>query len=155
MAALLFLLFLVVPIAEIYVLIQVGHAIGAQWTVLLLLADSLLGMALVRAQGRGAWRRLNAALAEGRVPAREVLDGGLVMLGGALLLAPGFITDVFGIVLLAPPSRALVRRGIGRRVGSRLWGRGVPRRRRSRSSGRRRPYDVEGSAVDVDEGRLP
>src|SRR5206468_1584555 len=110
MPLLLILVFIVVPIAELYVIIQVGEAIGALPTIAILIADSVLGALLLRAQGRTAWGRFRAAMAEGRVPAREVLDGALVIFGGAFLITPGFITDVIGIVLLLPPTRAVVRR---------------------------------------------
>src|SRR4051794_25225296 len=113
---LLLLIFIVVPIVEIYVIIQVGQAIGALWTVALLIADSIAGSLLMKSQGRAAWRRFQAAVAEGRVPGREVLDGVLVIFGGAFLLTPGFVTDIFGAVLLVPPTRALVRRVLVRRV---------------------------------------
>src|ERR687886_2066974 len=103
MPLLLIVLFIVVPIAELAVIIQVGQLIGVWWTIALLLADSVLGSMLMRSQGRAAWRRFNAALAEGRPPAREVLDGVLVIFGGALLLTPGFITDLFGVTFLLPP----------------------------------------------------
>src|SRR5438105_930831 len=106
----LILLFIVVPIAELYVIIQVGEAIGALPTIAILIADSVLGSWLLRSQGRGAWRRFNEALAAGRPPAREVLDGALVIFGGAFLITPGFLTDIVGVVLLVPPTRALVRR---------------------------------------------
>jgi UPF0716 protein FxsA len=115
---LLVLLFIVVPIAEIYVIIQVGQAIGALWTVLILIADSIIGARLLQWQGRRAWRMFRQALAEGRVPHREVLDGVVIVVGGAFLLAPGFITDVFGLFLLLPPTRAVVRRGLARRMMS-------------------------------------
>ena len=105
----LILLFILVPIAEIYVIIQVGQAIGPWWTIALLIADSILGSMLMRSQGRAAWRRFNAALAEGRPPAREVLDGALVIFGGAFLLTPGFISDIFGLIFLIPPTHAIVR----------------------------------------------
>jgi UPF0716 protein FxsA len=85
------LLFIVVPIAELAVVIQVGQEIGVLWTVALLVADSIVGSVLMRAQGRVAWRRFNEAIAAGKVPAREVLDGALVVFGGLLLLTPGFI----------------------------------------------------------------
>jgi UPF0716 protein FxsA len=110
MLPLLILLFIVVPIAELYVIIQVGQAIGALPTVAILIADSVIGSMLLRAQGRGAWRRFRQATAEGRVPAREVLDGALVIFGGAFLITPGFITDVLGVLLLLPPTRAVIRR---------------------------------------------
>src|SRR3954470_18530362 len=103
------LLFIVLPIAEIYVIIKVGEAIGVLPTIALLIVDGFVGAALARSQGRAAWARFNQALAEGRVPAREVFDGAMVIVGGAFLLAPGFITDVIGLLLLIPPTRALFR----------------------------------------------
>ncbi|HEU4599668.1 MAG TPA: FxsA family protein [Solirubrobacterales bacterium] len=106
----LIVLFIVVPIAELYVIIKVGELIGVAPTLALLLADALLGAWLVRHQGRGAWRRFNEALAARRFPGREVVDGVLIVIGGTLLLTPGFITDVFGFFLLIPPTRALSRR---------------------------------------------
>lgn len=110
MALLLVLLFIVVPILELYVIIQIGMAIGVLPTIGLLILDSVLGAALMRSQGRSAWARFNGALAEGRVPGREVLDGALVIFGGALLLTPGFLSDILGLTLLLPPTRALVRK---------------------------------------------
>ena len=101
------------PIAELALIIQVGQAIGVWWTIALLIADSILGSLLMRSQGRAAWRRFNEALQAGRPPAREVLDGVLVIFGGALLLTPGFITDILGLLLLLPPTRAVVRRDTG------------------------------------------
>jgi UPF0716 protein FxsA len=110
------LLFIVMPIAEIYVIIQVGQAIGALWTILLLIADSVIGARLLTWQGRSAWRRFQDAVAAGRMPHNEVLDGVLIVIGGALLLTPGFITDVLGLGLLLPPTRALVRRAVVRSI---------------------------------------
>src|SRR5436190_9330412 len=118
MALLLVLLFIVLPVAEIYVIIKVGEAIGVLPTIGLLILDGFLGAALLRHQGRAAWRRFNEALAAGRIPAREVFDGAMVIVGGAFLLAPGFITDVIGLLLLIPPSRALFR-GIVARMARR------------------------------------
>jgi len=137
------LLFIAVPLAELAVLIQVGEAIGVWWTIALLVADSILGWWLMRHQGRTAWRRFNDAMRAGRVPAREVIDGALVIFGGALLLTPGFITDVLGFILLIPPSRAVVRAVLARRLTHRMV---------TAAGARPRPrgdYDVEGSAVDV------
>src|SRR6476469_9572726 len=94
------LLFIVVPILELYVIIQVGQLIGVWPTLALLLADALLGSLLLRYQGRGAWRRFNTALAERRFPGREVADGLMITVGGTLLLTPGFVTDIFGFLLL-------------------------------------------------------
>src|SRR3954449_3648926 len=114
MPLLLIVLFIVVPIAELYVIIQVGQLIGVVPTLLVLLADALLGSLLLKHQGRGAWRRFNEALAARRFPGKEVADGVLIVIGGTLLLAPGFTPDIFGLLLLAPPSRAIAR-GILRR----------------------------------------
>jgi UPF0716 protein FxsA len=152
MRLLLIVLFIVVPIAELAVLIQVGQAIGVWWTIALLVADAILGSMLARSQGRAVWRRFNEALQAGRAPAREVMDGALVLFGGALLLTPGFLSDILGIVLLLPPTRALVRailvrRFAGRMVASMTAGPGVrgPDARQPRG---RQAYDVEGTAVD-------
>jgi UPF0716 protein FxsA len=138
MLFLLVLLFIVVPIAEIYVIIQVGQAIGVLWTILLLIADSIIGARLLSWQGRRAWLRFQEALAEGRIPHREVMDGVLIIVGGAFLLAPGFLTDIVGLILLIPPSRSLVRRALTRvliarrfrvvRMASGWPGRNGPRR---------------------------
>ena len=97
------LLFLVVPLAELYVILKVGDAIGVLWTILILVADSLLGSFLLRSQGRVVWKRFNEALQAGRMPHREVQHGVAVIFGGALLLTPGFLTDILGLALLAPP----------------------------------------------------
>jgi UPF0716 protein FxsA len=134
--------FIAVPLVELYVILKVGDAIGAVWTILLLAADSVLGSVLLRLQGRSVWRRFNNALAEGKMPHREVLDGVLVIFGGAFLITPGFVTDVVGLLLLLPPTRALIRSRVVRRLGRRVAG-GV-----TTPGGRRRPrdYDVEGSA---------
>jgi UPF0716 protein FxsA len=142
-------LFIIVPLAELYVIVQVvAPAIGPVPTILLLAADSLLGAWLMKSQGRTVWRRFNEALAQGRVPTREVVDGVLVIFGGAFLITPGFITDVIGLLLLLPPTRALIRRGLARR----LLDRGAIRVARF---GRNRPpdtrdWDVEGSATEYD-----
>ena len=109
MAALLFVLFIVVPIAELYVIVQVGQAIGVLPTIALLLVDSVLGAWLLRREGARAWRAFQLALEEHRLPAREVADGALVLFGGALLLTPGFLSDLLGLLCLLPPTRAGLR----------------------------------------------
>ncbi len=109
------LLFVLVPIVELFVILQVGAAIGAWWTIGLLVVASVLGSVLMRAQGRAVWRRFGEAVRAGRPPATEVVDGALVLFGGALLLTPGFVTDLLGLALLAPPTRAVVRRVLVRR----------------------------------------
>jgi UPF0716 protein FxsA len=152
MPLLLILIFIVVPIAELAIIIQVGQWIG-WWTVVVLVADAILGSLLLRAQGRAAWGRFNGALSEGRIPHREVVDGVLVIFGGVLLLTPGFLTDIIGLLFLFPPTRVvlrqlLVRRGALRVVGSMPGTAGPVSRRNGR------PHDVEGTAVDVDPDAL-
>ena len=170
--ALLVALFIVVPIVELWMIIEIGGLIGVGPTLALLLADAVLGSLLLRHQGRGAWRRFNEALAERRFPAREVADGLMIAVGGTLLLTPGFITDIVGLLLLIPPTRAIARRllrGIFARrfliVGmSGLGGgpphQGPPRGGSSSDSGDQsasHPYDFDGTAeeVDPDDPQLP
>lgn len=155
MLVLLFLLFLVVPLVELYLIIQVGQAIGALPTIGLLLLDSLIGTWLLRSQGRAVWRRFRSTLGAGQAPAREVLDGVLVIVGGTLLLAPGFVTDLVGILLLLPPTRAVVRRGLLRNARGRLvmaFAEGANRAAPGRAS--RQAYDVDGTAHDADRDHL-
>ena len=140
-------LFIIVPLAELYVILKVGDAIGPLWTILLLAADSLVGSLLLRAQGRSVWRRFNVALTEGKMPHREVVDGVMVVFGGAFLITPGFLTDIVGLLLLLPPTRAVIRGLLVRRLGRRL-AIGV-------AGGGRRPhqgqdFDVEGTASEPD-----
>src|SRR3954451_9089920 len=149
MPLLLVILFIVVPIAELAVLIQVGQLIGVWWTVLLLVVDALLGSWLLRTQSRAAWRRFNEALAGGRIPHREVVDGVLVIFGGVLLLTPGFITDIFGVLFLFPPTRVLMRRLLIRRGALRLMT-SMPGTASTRPSSNGHPRDIEGTAVDID-----
>ena len=153
MPLLLVILFIVVPIAELALLIQVGQAIGVWWTILLLVADALLGSWLLRTQSRAAWRRFNEALANGRIPHREVVDGVLVIFGGVLLLTPGFITDVFGLLFLFPPTRVLLRGLLVRRGALNLMG-SMPMTATPPNGRFRSPDDVESTAVDVDSDQL-
>ena len=120
MAPVLLIAFLVVPLAEIYVIVRIGEVIGVLRTIALLLAVSLAGAWLVRREGLRAWLAVRNALAEGRMPAGEVLDGALVLLGGALLLTPGFITDAVGSLLVVPAARAIVRRVARRWIAHRV-----------------------------------
>jgi UPF0716 protein FxsA len=149
----LLLLFIVVPIAELALIIQVGSAIGVWWTIAILVVDSVLGSLLMRSQGRASWRRFNETAQAGRVPAREVLDGVLVIFGGAFLLTPGFITDIVGLAFLLPPTRAVIRRILVKRFADRMI---VAAQTRAGYPGAgRRPGDVDGTAVDVDADHLP
>ena len=113
-------LFVLVPLVEIYVIIQVGQAIGAWWTILLLVLDSVFGTWLVRREGGRAWEALRTALNSGRMPARELADGALILIGGTLMLAPGFVTDAFGILMILPLTRPLFRRALTGIVANRL-----------------------------------
>src|SRR5919107_2483807 len=143
MPLLLVLLFIVVPIAELALLIEVGQLIGVWWTIALLIADAMLGSWLLRTQSRAAWRRFNEALANGRVPHREVVDGVLVILGGVLLLTPGFITDVFGLLFLFPPTRVVLRRLLVRRGALKVVG-AMPGTASPPNGRPRHPGDIEG-----------
>ncbi len=112
--------FVGVPLLEIYVLVQVGQVIGAWWTILLLIVMSVLGTMLIRREGGRAWRALTEALRTGRMPARELTDGGLILVGGTLMLAPGFVTDAFGVLLILPFTRPVARRLLTGMVTRRL-----------------------------------
>lgn len=116
MIALLFVVFLVVPILELAVIIRVGQVIGAWSTIGLLLLVSVAGAWLVKREGVSVVRRFRAQLAAGSIPGRELVDGVLILFAGALLVAPGFLTDIVGILLLLPPVRAVIRAGLMRRV---------------------------------------
>ncbi|RFS83910.1 FxsA family protein [Actinomadura spongiicola] len=117
---LLVLAFLVMPVLEIFVIIQVGGVIGAWPTVALLVAESLLGGWIVRREGRRAWRTLEATLRRGVMPDREIADAALILAGGVLLLTPGFVTDVFGFAFVLPVTRPLVRRALSRYASRRV-----------------------------------
>ncbi|MGO4598351.1 FxsA family protein [Terrabacter sp. 2RAF25] len=100
---------MVLPIIEIVVVVAVGQAIGGWPTFLLLVATSLLGAWLIRREGAKAWRALEQAVRSGRMPAREIADGVVVLVGGSLLLAPGFVSDVLGLLLVLPFTRPVAR----------------------------------------------
>jgi UPF0716 protein FxsA len=153
--AILVALFIVVPIVELYVIIQIGSWIGVVPTIALLLADALLGSLLLRHQGRGAWQRFNKALAERRFPGREVADGLLIAIGGTLLLTPGFVTDIVGLVLLIPPTRAIIRRLMRGYVSRRFLIVGTPGPAEPAAPGRRYDYDATAEEIDADDPRLP
>jgi UPF0716 protein FxsA len=147
------------PIAEFYVIIKVGEAIGPWWTVLALVGTSMLGVRLVRSQGRAVLRDFAGAIAAGRPPARAALDGVLVFVGGALLIVPGFVTDVLGALLLAPPTRAVIRGQIIRHYASRLVAHlaraGAGRPGSGSRAAAEQVYDVDGRAIEVDPDKLP
>jgi len=160
MPLLLILLFIVVPVAELYVIIKVGELIGVWPTLALLLADALLGSWLLKHQGRNAWRRFNEALAARRFPGREVVDGALIIVGGTLLLTPGFLTDIVGVFLLLPPTRAIARRVMKRLTIGRFAVVAMPGGARGpfgpppSDGGDRRPsrdYDFDATAEEVSD----
>lgn len=142
------LVFVVWVAAELFVAIKVAGAIGVLATVVLLVLSWPVGSWALRSQGRAAWRRLGAAVSAGRSPGREVLDGALVVIGGLLLIVPGFISDVLGVLALLPPTRALLRRQLARNLQSRLVVRAT------QFTGAARPYDVDSTASDVDQPQL-
>jgi UPF0716 protein FxsA len=132
--------FILLPLAELYVILEVvGPWLNWYGTVALLLVDSVIGTLLFRSQGRAVWRRFNEVLARGEMPHREVLDGVLIVFGGAFLITPGFITDIAGALLLIPPTRAVIRRLVARRLGRRVAV-GITHE----------PYDVDGTATEYD-----
>ncbi len=114
--------FVGVPLLEIFALIQVGQVIGPWWTILLLVVDSIIGAWLIRREGSKAWRELRVALETGRMPSRELADGALILVGGTLMLTPGFVTDALGIVLIVPVTRPVARRLLTQLVARRLLG---------------------------------
>lgn len=119
--------FLVVPIVELAIAVQVGRWIGVGPTILLLVFESALGAWIVRREGAAAWRALNVSLQSGRPPTRELADAALVLIGGTLLLTPGFLTDIVGFALMFPvtraPARRLLTRWLARSVARRMTAR--------------------------------
>src|SRR4051794_41387395 len=134
--------FVVVPLAELYVIFKVGDAIGILPTLAILVADSLIGSWLLKSQGRVVWRRFNDTMRAGQIPHREIVDGVLVIFGGAFLITPGFLTDILGVLLLLPPTRSVFRRLVVRRLGRRVA---------VATPGRRGDYDVEGTATEHED----
>jgi UPF0716 protein FxsA len=158
-AWLLLIAFVIVPLVEIFVLIQVGQVIGAWWTILLLIADSILGTWLIRREGGRAFAALRSALNSGQMPAKELADGALILIGGTLMLSPGFVTDLFGILLILPSTRPVARRLLTGVVTRRLVSAGaaayIPRPGPGSGPGnQQRPHPnpdgpvVEGEVVD-------
>lgn len=109
-------LVVVVPLIELYVIVNVGSAIGVLPTVVLLIAISMIGSAIVKHEGLRVWQRFTSHVRAGVVPEREIVEGACILIAGVFLLAPGFVSDVLGILLLLPPTRALVVRVVTRKV---------------------------------------
>lgn len=117
--AVLFILFIVVPIVELVLIIQVGQAVGAWNTIGLLIIDSLVGAWLVKHQGVGLLKRSRERLQKGEMPSDEIFSGIAILFAGALMLTPGFLTDVVGLVILIPPIRSVAMAVIRRNFHSR------------------------------------
>jgi UPF0716 protein FxsA len=119
MALLLVIVFVVAPLVELALIVQVATSVGVANTIGLLIAVSLVGAWLSRREGLSVLRRIQAALNRGELPSREVADGGLILFAGALMIAPGFVSDALAILLLLPPTRAVVRTAVLRYVARR------------------------------------
>ncbi len=105
--------FILVSVAEVWLLTTVGHVIGVPWTLAILVAEALVGVWLMRREGRKAWAALTDAYATGKMPTGQLADAALVLVGGIMLILPGFFTDVIGLVCLLPVTRPIARRLIG------------------------------------------
>lgn len=150
----LLLLLFVVPIVEVLAFIEVGHAIGWLLAVVLLLGTSVLGVRLLRLQGRSAIRRVSLAVSEHRAPGLAAIDGALGSFGAVLLVLPGFVTDVLGGLLLFPPTKALARRWLSRHYAGRMVSFFATTGRFASGTGATRPADVESTAIDDDPQQL-
>ena len=128
MLVVLLALFVVLPIAELYVIVQVAGGIGILNTIGLLILVSAVGAWLCKREGLGVLRRVRTSLDRYELPQREIVDGGLILLAGALLLTPGFLTDCLAVLLLLPPTRAAVRTVVLRALGSRAAAGGAAQR---------------------------
>ncbi|TCM40335.1 FxsA family protein [Kribbella sp. VKM Ac-2568] len=159
-------LLLVVPIVEIYVIIQIGQVIGGWPTVGLLLIESALGAWLIKREGRRAWNALRTSTQTGRMPGKELADAALILVGGTLLLTPGFVTDIFGFFFVLPFTRPLARKVLsaflGRRIVSQLGGNPItgfmpgtyrpPTAEQAENARRTNDDIVQGEVIDPDDG---
>jgi UPF0716 protein FxsA len=156
MGGLLLLVFIVVPILEIVVFIQAGEWIGLWPTLAGIVMTAVIGAALVRHQGLSVLRKAQSSLGEGRFPVAEVFDGLCLVIAGALLLTPGFLTDTAGFLLLIPPLRALLRQTVGRRMMAsgrvEVWADGPPSPRPPPSSPNRKRGGI---IIDADYEHVP
>lgn len=112
-----FLLFIVAPIVELYVIVQTSHVIGVLNTIGLIIVIAMIGSWLIKHEGIKVWNRFTQQIQNGQVPTKEIADGVCVLAAGGLMIAPGFISDVFALLLLFPPTRALARRWLMKRKG--------------------------------------
>lgn len=147
MLAVLVLAFLAVPFVELFVIVQVAGELGVLNTIAALIVISLVGGWLCRSEGVAVFRRIQASLARGELPHAQVVDGGLILFAGALLLTPGFLTDVLAILLLLPPTRVIARRAVMTLLRRRVT--------TYRVVAGRRVHDVFGEDVDPAPERRP
>jgi UPF0716 protein FxsA len=138
------------PFLEIYLIVQVGQLIGVWWTLAILVGEALLGAWLMRREGTRAWKALNEAFAGGKMPTGELADTALILVGGLLLVMPGFITDIFGLLFLLPFTRPLARKVLAYAVARRMSRMGV-----STTYLRRDGSVIEGEAVPGPEQGAP
>ncbi|MTI62776.1 FxsA family protein [Methylophaga sp.] len=153
MFRLLFVLFLIVPLVEIFFLIQVGQVIGAGWTIFLVVATAVIGAFLLRLQGFQTLRRAQNTMQRGQLPATEMLEGLCLLVSGALLLTPGFVTDTMGFLLLIPPVRQLLIAQMLKNSQFIFSGRGAGFYGQSHYSPRRDEHIIDGEVVDDDDPR--
>jgi UPF0716 protein FxsA len=116
----LLLLFIIVPVAELYLFLTLGEELGVKNTIAIIIITAILGAALTKSQGRRAMRKFQQATAEGRMPAKEALEGLMILLAGAVLITPGFLTDTVGFLLLVPPVRTAVAGFLGKRLKGKI-----------------------------------
>jgi len=134
-----FIAFLIIPFVEIYLLLQIGGIVGVFPTIALVVLTAIIGAGLLRQQGLATWQRFQDNLAKGTLPAYEMVEGPILLVGGALLLTPGFFTDVIGFACLIPPMRKKIAQYI---IEKRLVQAGVP------------PHQQPKSQPDVIEGEF-
>jgi len=148
MLRLLFVLFLLVPLMEIYVLIQVGDVIGAGWTIFAVVATAVIGAVLLRQQGFSTLQRAQNSMDQGQIPATAMFEGVMLLFSGALLLTPGFVTDSIGFALLVPAIRAFIINSVIATGAYQFHGKMYSRGQRQDST------IIEGEVVDDDQQQL-
>jgi len=141
-------------VLEVFAFIEVGQAIGWLLAIALLFGTSVLGVRLMRVEGRSAIERVSRAVSEHRAPGRAAIDGALGFLGGALLAIPGFVTDVLGALLIVAPTRRLTRRWLSRRYAGRTMSFVATTGRFASGYRGARPADVESTALEDDADQL-
>ena len=112
----LFFIFILVPLIELYILLEVGAIIGSGWTFLIIIATAVIGTRLVRQQGLSTWNQIQQELAQGKLPAQSLFDGICILISGVLLITPGFMTDILGLLLLTPVFRATTYKHLGNKI---------------------------------------